>query len=419
MKRYIQLGLVIFAAASLLPLMQTSAQTTFQTASQAPGATAPQLPFLQEAPTGFDNKTNGYLTQDQMDQVAGTFKETEGVTDGLGPLFNDIGCANCHNNPVTGGGSSVLETRAGRLVNGVFVPHHNGSLIRAHVIPGCSIPLPQPSPGEDVTFRASVGTLGDGFIEAIADDTIKLISMLQPPNMRGIVVNVPVLEAATGTTRVGRFGWKNQHGSLVSFSADAYLNEMGITSSLMPQEAETDPPPDGKLCDTVRDPEDTGMPPDVDQFANFIRSTKAPSRGPIAPLDDLMGTAVFLRIGCATCHVPILITALTGTSINGGAYSVPPALGNKIIHPYSDFLLHDVGVPDPIVQNGGQISYNKVRTTPLWGLRTRTQFMHDGQSKTIQDAIQRHQGQAGNASAAFNNLSSQDKKLLMTFLNSL
>jgi CxxC motif-containing protein (DUF1111 family) len=98
---------------------------------------------------------------------------------------------------------------------------------------------------------------------------------------------------------------------------------------------------------------------------------------------------------------------------------VPPALGNKIIHPYSDFLLHDVGVPDPIVQNGGQISYNKVRTTPLWGLRTRTQFMHDGQSKTIQDAIQRHQGQAGNASAAFNNLSSQDKKLLMTFLNSL
>src|SRR5262249_4577366 len=161
------------------------------------------------------------------------------------------------------------------------------------------IPLPQPSPGEDVALRASVNTLGDGFIEAISDDTIKMISLLQPPNMRGLVVSVPVLEA-NGATRVGRFGWKNQHGSLVSFAADAYANEMGITSPLMPQEAEPDA---GKSiadsgCDTVKDPEDAGVPSDVTQFANFMRSTKAPSRGPITPLDDLMGTAVFLRIGC-------------------------------------------------------------------------------------------------------------------------
>src|SRR5262249_31193815 len=164
MKRYIQVGLVIVAAASLLPLMQTSAQTTLQTArqtaAQAPGVTLAQLPFLQEAPTGFDNQTNGFLSQTLMDEYAGTFKETEGVKDGLGPLFNDIGCANCHNTPVPGGGSSILEKRAGSLVNGVFVPHRNGSLIRAHVIPNCSIPLPQPSPGEDVALRASVNTLG-------------------------------------------------------------------------------------------------------------------------------------------------------------------------------------------------------------------------------------------------------------------
>jgi CxxC motif-containing protein (DUF1111 family) len=157
---------------------------------------------------------------------------------------------------------------------------------------------------------------------------------------------------------------------------------------------------------------------DVVQFASFMRATKAPPRGPIAPLDDLMGSAVFLRVGCATCHVPILVTAPKGISMNGGAYVVPP-LANKIIHPYSDFLLHDVGVPDPIVQNGGQSSYNKVRTTPLWGLRTRTQFMHDGQSKTIENAIQRHQGQAKDSSAAFNSLSNQDKQRLCTFLNSL
>lgn len=145
--------------------------------------------------------------------------------------------------------------------------------------------------------------------------------------MRGTVVLVPVLESG-GATRIGRFGWKNQHASLESFSADAYLNEMGITSPLLPDE-NTSSGRDVSVYDTVADPEDDGV--DVVAFANFMRSTKVPSRGAITPEVEA-GEAVFHQIGCATCHVAAIITAPTGTRINGGAFTVPPALGNKLIH---------------------------------------------------------------------------------------
>ena len=105
--------------------------------------------------------------------------------------------------------------------------------------------------------------------------------------------------------------------------------------------------------------------------------------------------------------------------INGGTFTVPRALGNKIIHPYSDFLLHDVGIPDHIVQNGGPETYDKVRTPPLWGLRKRSRLMHDGGSSSVTDAILRHTKQAAKASSAFRSLSDQNKQRLLTFLGSL
>src|SRR5262249_33620111 len=101
-------------------------------------------------------------------------------------------------------------------------------------------------------LRASLNTLGDGFIEAIPSSTLKQLASDQCSQSRGSicgkVIGVPVLEAG-GALRVGRFGWKNQHASLLSFSADAYLNEMGITSVLQPKEV-------AQLCDAIQDPED-------------------------------------------------------------------------------------------------------------------------------------------------------------------
>jgi CxxC motif-containing protein (DUF1111 family) len=179
-----------------------------------------------------------------------------------------------------------------------------------------------------------------------------------------------------GSNRGGRFGWKNQHASLLSFSADAYLNEIGITSRFQPTENSSL----GRSVaafDQTPDPEDTTN--DIDVFANFMRSTKAPPRNTVlaGTEDAVAGSNLFNAIGCGICQVPNITTAAVGTVINGGAFTVPDALGNKVIHPYSDFLLHDVGTGDGIVQNGGQASANKRRTQPLWGVRTHDRHMHD------------------------------------------
>jgi CxxC motif-containing protein (DUF1111 family) len=131
------------------------------------------------------------------------------------------------------------------------------------------------------------------------------------------------------------------------------------------------------------------------------------------------GSNLFNSVGCAICHVTSITTSPAGTVINGGAFTVPAALGNKVIHPFSDFLLHNVGTGDGIVQNGGAATANTMRTSPLWGLRTKSRLMHDLLSFTRNDAILRH---AGEATAVINNyrsLSTAQKNQLLTFLDSL
>lgn len=98
---------------------------------------------------------------------------------------------------------------------------------------------------------------------------------------------------------------------------------------------------------------------------------------------------------------------------------MPEALGNKIIHPYSDFLLHDIGTGDGIVQTPPADTANKLRTVPLWGLRMHPRHMHDLQSLTLENAIERHRGEAKHVRGRFNELSPTEKHQVITFLNSL
>src|SRR4029079_15261945 len=116
------------------------------------------------------------------------------------------------------------------------------------------------------------------------------------------------------------------------------------------------------------------------------------------------GSALFDSIGCAICHVRSLTTMPAGTPINGGTFVRPPALGNKVIHPFGDFLLHNIRTGDGIVETNGNLTTIKVRKAPLWGLRTRNRLIHDGggpssapsnngtQSFTLTEAILRHAG---------------------------
>ena len=389
-----------------------------------------------EAPSGFDTPTlsqnpgsqshgNGLVDDASFGAAQAVFEESDGVDKGLGPLYNARSCADCHQNPVTGGGSQVAEFRVGHLDNmGNFVSPTlvindgqdsvpNRSLANDRSI--CAQAQERVPASENIrTFRMSLGILGDGFVEAIDDSTLQNIaaqqSALSKGKIHGEVIQVPVLEG--GVLRAGRFGWKNQHASLLSFAADAYLNEQGITSRLNPVDTT-------QLCKTTTDPEDVDN--DIDQFATFIRATKVPpiDAALLATPDAQAGQQLFTQIGCATCHVASITTAPTGTQINGGTFTIPDALGSKVIHPYGDFLLHDIGTGDGIVQNGPPDTMNKVRTSPLWGLRTRNRLMHDGASATHEQAILRHKGEASATRNKFAALNAQQKAQLITFLNSL
>jgi CxxC motif-containing protein (DUF1111 family) len=384
-----------------------------------------------EAPVGFDSQTNGFneqgppfaeINEDNVVPLRSfndnrfIFEEVETVADGLGPTYNAQSCRECHQNVVTGGASQIAEHRTGRLFEGEFFESLGGSLIHSratHSEIGEVVSFE-----DDIrTFRISTNTLGAGFIEALSNRTLRAIRDQQPESMRGLAVIVPVLEVS-GASRIGRFGWKSQHASLESFSADAYLNEMGITSPLFPDENSSSGR-DVAPFDTVPDPEDDGV--DIVAFANFMRSTKAPPRGPITP-EVLEGEKLFERIGCSTCHVASLVTAPAGTRINAGAFTVPEALGNKVIHPYSDFLLHDIESGDGIpVLPGPEYAATAplIRTAPLWGLRTRNRLMHDGLSFTREEAIARHGGQASATRRRFDALTPQQQGLVLRFLNSL
>lgn len=410
-----------------------------------------------EAPTGYDNETNGLVEQAIHDQNREVFDEVEGIQDGIGPVFNGQSCRECHLNPVSGAGSQVTELRvaysgerrieqrrrlqrSGRkgrrfaiglgdqyadpdiLINYGRDTIFGRSLINDRAIcpvdrfPGLSAQMTAP---EDVTVRSnriSLSILGDGFIEVIPDEEIRKIALEQCAKGDGIcgqVNRVPILEAqeTPDLREIGRFGWKAQHASLLSFAADAYLNELGITSRLLPQEVTS-------VCDGVDDPEDDDD--DVAIFAEFMRATKAPPRHPVLAQqpDAQIGSEVFEQIGCAECHVTTFLTAPAGSVIHGGMFEVPEALGNKIIHPYSDFLLHDVGTGDGIIQ-GDPSTENKLRTPPLWGLHVRTRLMHDGASATVTDAIQRHAGEAKSVSRRYFDLRSEEREKVILFLKSL
>jgi CxxC motif-containing protein (DUF1111 family) len=424
--------LVVFAIALISPF-------AWNRSVQGQGAT--------EAPADFDAFHSNGLTDDNtfvnVDQA--NFNEVETTDKGLGPTYNAQSCRECHQNPISGGISQITELRCGHEdANRNFVPATifindgaasipNRSLVNDRAIcPGIvtdangvqhnflQTNIQERVPGSENirTFRTSLNLLGDGFVEAIDSNTLVAIAQNEVNQSNGqinpLVQQVPVLEAP-GHNRVGRFGWKAQLASLLSFASDAYLNEMGISNPFNPTDFTT-------VCKVTTDPEDTrdstGLA-DIDRFARFMRALKAPSRDNAlaATADAQAGQQIFNSIGCAICHVTSITTAPAGTVINGGAFTVPAALGNKIIHPFGDFLLHNIGTSDDITQNGNNADF--MRTAPLWGSRTRDRLMHDGESLTRNDAILRHAGEATFVINNYQALSTTQKNQLITFLNSL
>jgi CxxC motif-containing protein (DUF1111 family) len=394
-----------------------------------------------EAPAGFNTPSfngaasiNNGLIEPPGDTFARdqqVYEENENVGAGLGPVYNATSCVTCHQNPNDGAASQITELRVGHndadgnFVNPTILINDGQDTITGRSIVNDRAIGPQaqetiPATENIRTLRAVLNTLGDGFVEAIDDNTLIAIAAEQPRmsggRVHGEIVEAPIFEAP-GQSRVGRFGWKDQHSSLLSFIADAYLNEMGITNRLRPTEVTT------VLLTTtgINDqPDELGLA-DIDHFAQFVRGTMVPPRDTTlaATPAALSGQRLFRQLGCNVCHVEAITTAPIGTVIDGGMFTVPEALGDKIIHPFSDFLLHDIGTGDGIVQVGPQDTANKLRTAPLWGLRTKARFMHDLGSLSLYNAIERHDGEAHDAAQDFRDLSPAQKEELITFLRTL
>ncbi len=343
------------------------------------------------------------------------FSEVENAEEGLGPAFNGTSCAVCHNVPSIGGSGVILEVRAAyRDENGGFrgLNSAGDSLIHLFSIPAHSC---QPIMPDDVTVvahRAPIPLFGAGLVEAIPDDT--LLALEDPFDRTGDGVSgraAVITDVATGDRRVGRFGWKAQHATLLAFGADAYRNEMGITNDLFPRESAFGVSAEQmRLCDSMPDPEDVRNPTTrrrgIDNFEAFMRFLAPVTRGPI---NEVVrdGERIFHAIGCAACHVPALTT---GPSVN-------PLFNRKTVALFADLLLHDIGTGDGIQQAAA--APEEIRTPALWGLRVRRPLLHDASAATIEDAIGRHQREAELARRGFLQLSPSDRGRLLAFLRSL
>ncbi len=373
-----------------------------------------------QAARGFDNRSNGLVVQGDMNHDRSFFEKTWTAEMGLGPVFNGESCVECHNDPVPGGYSKVTVTRAGVFDGQHYFDLPGGSLFHEKAILP-SIQETVPSAANVIVKRLSTSLLGAGYVEAIADETLLGIARRQAAETHGDIegeaVMVDVLEAP-GLKKVGRFGWKSQHATLLSFCGDAFHSEMGVSNSVVPTEI-TSNGQSLAAYDIRADPESNGW--EVQLVAEFIRATKAPPRDARLERSATVkaGSKLFDSVGCGVCHVPTLTTARTGSLLAGIASAVPAALRSKTIHPYSDFLLHDIGTGDGIVQNGPASTRNKMRTAPLWGLRIRSEFLHDGSAHTLAEAIERHRGTASKVVERYKALTKGQQARLLKFLRSL
>jgi len=432
--------------------------------------------------SGFGIPLDGILVEaaqghnDDLATFAGgqlTFTEVDSLPE-LGPIFNSRSCGACHFQPALGGsGQFINEVRVrNNTAGGPLHIFASDSILRAGpqkqgtttIFPaglestplGCQITSPrcaqstcQTEEANRTTFattlkicdptssaflsgtnctaeRQSTPLFGFGLVEAVANSTFVAIANSQPPAIRGTVKTVVEL----GATRVARFGWKDDVATLRGFAADAYLNEIGITNPDAPNERSScalGVTKFGVLLDAADDPEDTIQNDgraDIDRFADFMRGL-APPPTLNQSNSAQAGHTLFNQIGCGGCHVESITTAANPAAFvpptSGGVpitSSLNNILANQTFHPFSDFLLHDMGsLGDGITS--GAAGPRMMRTAPLWGVRGKSRLLHDGRAEEIEDAINLHDGQAASAAAQFQGLTDGQRQAILDFLNTI
>lgn len=340
---------------------------------------------------------------------------------GLGPVFTNSACTNCHSQPAPGGNSPQKITLFGTTnPDGSFNPLTNegGPLLQpisvSKFLPLCTLAGETiPADATIVAQRLSPPTFGAGLINSIDQNSILANAIDKGMGIQG---TAGMVLDENGQSKVGRFGRKAQFADLLQFTSEALTHDLGITSPLISTEDLPQGQPIPPACAFAAEPNDASGKQMLAIF-HFVEYL-APSN-PGTP--NVNGQALFNSIGCALCHLPSYTTAPSvsvALDLNGKTL-VSKALSNQPVNLYSDLLLHDMGpgLADNIPQ--GAASGRQWRTTPLWGLSLRTQYLHDGRTNNLTTAIQDHGGEAQQVIDTFNVLSASDQADLLSFISSL
>ncbi|MBL1232471.1 MAG: di-heme oxidoredictase family protein [Vicingaceae bacterium] len=374
------------------------------------------MPFAPEENELLDGPIDGLSVQQQIQFLKGdeAFGDVFTIEEGLGPVFVANQCASCHTGD--GKGSPFVKfTRFGQpdTLGNQFLSM-GGPQLQHKAIPGY---LPEQLPlGATSTDLIAPAVSGLGFLDAVSD--ADLISLSDPNDANGDGIsgrphwnNIPnyVLFRPNAISQNGRyitrFGKKGGAYDLLHQTSGAYNQDMGITSLFEP----IDP-----FSGLEVDPEVSTQT--VHDVVFYLKTLKAPLRRNQDDSDVIIGEQLFSQIACAKCHVPTLRTS----------YSSIEALSNKVFHPYTDLLLHDMGAGLDDGYTEGFALTSEWKTPALWGLglskdaQGGTYFLlHDGRAKSIEEAILLHGGEAQQSKTMYTQLSETEKQQLIKFLESL
>lgn len=404
-------------------------------------------------PVPIGSPVPGLTAQQQALFAAGkaAYEKEFTVAEGLGPTFNAKACSTCHGFPVTGGSEGSTANNVTHFMinnDGNWLPalEFGGPVIQRFDIrnePGgasCAIAaeaLPTYLPKLTTSQRHTPPVFGFGLLDAVADEEIVEWQGRKPwkdPSVIGVahygleMESLVRLRAFTfdisrrqpaGAPRVGRFGWKAQTGTLFQFTSEPFNIELGVSTPFFPRENTPDgsPLPPGCLVAGAQ-PNDTGSANTMRLF-HFQALIAAPAPKPPTP-QTTYGKFMFFAAGCADCHRPQLRTAKDYfMPLADGTVQRVDALSNKLIFPYSDLLIHDMG---PGLADGrvmGAAGPRWWRTTPLWGTQHKSNFLHDGSAHSVHEAILRHGGEAAASVQKYDALAPAQRAALVTFVESL
>ena len=353
---------------------------------------------------------------------------------GLGPIFNESSCASCH----TGDGKGHPSTNLTRF--GVGDPNHpstfnyllsfGGPQLQQRAIPGYQpekLPTAKELAGKTLalSIRSGPKVVGLGLVEAIPEATILAnIGKYKADGINGKPNYVKPPEFFQPTEQyihkprkdgkvMARFGRKATAINLHHQTIAAYINDMGLTTDAHPKD-QYNPRVGAPSGDEVPDPEVPSST--VKNVVFYLKTLKPPTQRDKSDSTVKKGQALFTQADCAKCHTPMM---------KSGPSPIK-ALSNKEVWLYSDMLLHDMGKALADNYPEGEATGNQWRTTPLWGIGLtetvtggKAYYMHDGQAKTLTEAIKLHGGEAEKSRQKFEKFSANDKAALLTFLRSL